>query len=434
MIRPTATLAFVLAAAAAASLIMVIADPMFGFAAVWFLVAILLLTLADFALSKKPKTLDIVYSTEKRIQVGRPAYLDLFADFKGAGPHPGTLASVAIGGVFRPIEKAAFDLPRDGVRIPLAAKRRGIGTIDLIRVRWFGPLRLIYWQTDKEANLEIPVVPDTRPVEREALTFSERDALVGVKPQRQQGEGTEFEALREFVAGLDPRSIDWKHSARHNQLLCKQFEVERNHQVILAFDTGHLMCAETEGLAKIDHAINAGLVLAYRTLGAGDKVGLFAFDSLVRDYMAPTAGPQTLSMVRDHLTRLEYSPDETNFTLGLTTLLGRLNRRSLIILFTDFVDTITARIMMENVNRLARHHVVLFVTFRDALLYDLTEREPDVFDDVSQAVIARQFIEERNGLFTRLRQTGVQCLEAPAPALAGKLVSQYLYIKQRELI
>ena len=87
---------------------------------------------------------------------------------------------------------------------------------------------------------------------------SSQEAIYGIKAQQQKGEGAEFEALREYVPGLDSRFIDWKHSARHRKLLCKEFRTERNHQVIMAFDTGYLMLEPVEGITRLDHAINAG--------------------------------------------------------------------------------------------------------------------------------------------------------------------------------
>lgn len=434
MIRPSLTLSMILGLAGAISLGLMLVNPAWGMGSVWLLILIILFALTDALLSKKPGALEFSINSEKRIMVGRPSFLDIFIDFKGTGARPKTRAAVLLEGVFRPLEKTIFGVGPTGVRVPLVAFRRGLGKVPHIRVRWSGPFQLTYWQKDYPCNLEISIIPDTKLVENEALNFNERDAMFGIKPQRQQGEGTEFEALREFVTGLDPRSIDWKHSARHQNLLCKQFEVERNHQVILAFDAGHLMSGEIDGLSKIDHAINASLVLAYRTLRAGDKVGYFTFDSTVRDYFSPISGPQTLSLIRDRLAGLEYSHDETNFTLGLSTLMDRLNRRSLIILFTDFVDTITAEIMMENIARLSRHHLVLFVSFKDKLLIDLFANQPESFGDVSRAVVAKQFLDERAALYKRLNKIGIHCLESPSADLAGDLVSQYLYIKNRELI
>ncbi len=120
-------------------------------------------------------------------------------------------------------------------------------------------------------------------------SFFAQEAIYGIKTQLQKGEGAEFEALREYAPGFDSRFIDWKHSARHRKLLCKEFRTERNHQVIMAFDTGYLMLEPVDGVTRLDHAINAGLVLAWISLHGGDLVGTYGFDAAVRHYLGADA-------------------------------------------------------------------------------------------------------------------------------------------------
>jgi uncharacterized protein (DUF58 family) len=93
--------------------------------------------------------------------------------------------------------------------------------------------------------------------------FSDHSFMTGLKVERFLGDGSEFEALREFVPGLDHRAIDWKASARHRKLLCQEFRAERNHQVVLAVDGGQLMAEPVGGVPKLDHAINAAILLGW---------------------------------------------------------------------------------------------------------------------------------------------------------------------------
>ena len=226
----------------------------------------------------------------------------------------------------------------------------------------------------------IDVVPNVRGVRSSALQFFSREALFGNKVQEQKGEGTEFDALRDYVPGLDSRFIDWKHSARHRKLVSKEFRIERNHQIVLAFDTGYLMVEPVDGLPRLDHAINAGLLLAWISLQGGDLVGLLAFDEMLRQYQQPRRGVSNFPRLQRATAGLDYHHTETNFTLGLAELSARLQRRALVILFTDFVDTVTAELMIEATQRIARQHVVVFVTLRDAVLHGLADAPPDRFE------------------------------------------------------
>src|SRR5262249_23545538 len=211
-----------------------------------------------------------------------------------------------------------------------------------------GPLGLAETVDRRPVEGKVDVLPNIRGVQRAALQYVDRDAIFGVKIQRERGEGTEFDALRDYVPGLDHRFIDWKHSARHMKLLSKEFRTERNHPVVLAFDTGYLMCEPLDGIARLDHAINAGLLLGWISLRGGDLVGIFGFDAAVRQYLDPQRGLSGFGRVQRAAAGLDYRHEETNFTLGLAELGSRLKRRSLVILFTDFVDTVTAELMIES--------------------------------------------------------------------------------------
>jgi uncharacterized protein (DUF58 family) len=110
-------------------------------------------------------------------------------------------------------------------------------------------------------------------VRQAALRFmSAREFIAGSKVQAHRGEGTEFDSLREYLPGLDPRALDWKSSARHRKLLLREHRAERNHQVVMAVDTGYLMSEPLAGIPRLDHAVNAALLLGFAALKTGDRV------------------------------------------------------------------------------------------------------------------------------------------------------------------
>ncbi len=320
------------------------------------------------------------------------------------------------------------------MRIPLTPNRRGQAVIHRLWLRWLGPLGLVERRHIREIDASIPIIPNVRAVRSAALSISVRDAAFGVKVQRQSGEGTEFDALREYMPGLDHRSIDWKHSARHHKLVCKEFRTERNHQVILAFDTGHLMSTPLHGIPRLDHAINAGLLLGHASLRHGDRIGIFGFDAQTRVTAEPFGGIHEFSRLMRLTSEIEYQQEETNFTRGLTELMTRLKRRSLIILQTEFVDTVTAELMVENLQRLAARHLVIFVSMHDPRLHTPPDRQPRSLKDVNRMVVADGFLRERRTVFERLRRMGIHCIDAPSHAVSAELLNRYIHIKRLELI
>jgi len=130
----------------------------------------------------------------------------------------------------------------------LRTELRGMAVLERIWTRWQGPLGLVWRQRIDPLDQEIPVTSDTQMVRDTAAEIFTKDANIGQKLQRLRGEGTEFDGLTEWLPGMDNRSIDWKHSARHGTLLSREFRTERNHNIVFAFDTGHLMAEEVENV------------------------------------------------------------------------------------------------------------------------------------------------------------------------------------------
>ncbi|MDB5621291.1 DUF58 domain-containing protein, partial [Tardiphaga sp.] len=318
--------------------------------------------------------------------------------------------------------------------LTLTPLRRGEGEIETLWLRWRGPLGLVWKQVRDAPGRKIAVIPNIQAVKDEAIRLFSREALFGLKEQLESGDGSEFHALRELVGGMDPRTIDWKQSARHTKLLSKEFRTERNHPIVFAIDCGRLMCDPLLGVPRIDRALNAALLLAYVSLKLGDRAGIFGFDAKPRVFSGVLSGAGAFPMLQRVAAGLDYSTEETNFTLGLTQLSAALERRSLVVIFTDFADTTSAELMLENVARLLRKHLVLFVVLRDEELESIARREPVEADDISRAVTAQALLRERDVVTSRLRRLGAHIIDAPADRLGPNLLSAYLDLKRRELM
>jgi uncharacterized protein (DUF58 family) len=403
---------------------------------VWlaYLGVCLLLLGADAVLGLRVRDLQLVAEVPGMIYLGDQAGV---AHLTLRAPTPARLelsAELADELAVQPLK--VLDLrERASVDVPLSPRRRGRFAVHALHARWSGPLGLLRRQTRLAIDRQIDVLPDIRAVRATALRFfSSPQALAGLKVERFLGDGSEFESLREYVPGLDHRAIDWKSTARRRKLLVQDFRAERNHQVVIAIDTGHLMSEPIAGLPKLDHAIRAGLLLAYIGLRTGDRVGLCGFDARLRAFHEPVAGVSAFPRLQKASAELAYSTEETNFTLGLTELGTRLPRRSLVVLLTDFVDVVSAELMLDNLTRLARRHMVVFVSLRDIGLAALSERQPESSLDLYRQVIAHDMLREREIVLRRLRRLGLRTIDAAPAEISAELVSSYLDIKRRELV
>jgi uncharacterized protein (DUF58 family) len=437
MIRPTGRMVLIFVGGIPLALFVVIYDPAFWPLSFNYAVLVILAAVTDLMLAPLPRSLAVRIATPDRLSIGERGAIT--ATLRATG-YRRMLRLELIAeqrGVVEPAEIVRGELPagEEGqIALPVVPTRRGRVHVDRIWMRWRGPLGLVELTRQEGIDRGIDVVPNVRGVHGTALQFFVQEAIYGIKAQHQKGEGAEFEALREYMPGLDSRFIDWKHSARHRKLLCKEFRTERNHQVIMAFDTGYLMLEPVEGLTRLDHAINAALVLAWVSLQGGDLVGTYGFDAKVRQFIGPQRGISSFPRIQRATAELDYQHQETNFTLGLAELNTRLKRRALVILFTDFVDTITAELLIESMQRVANRHLVVFVTQRGSILQHAVDAAPNQFVDVAKAVIAQDFLRDRSIVFERLQRLGIHCLDVPSRGLSVALINRYLLIKQRGLI
>lgn len=316
----------------------------------------------------------------------------------------------------------------------LTPQRRGEAHIDNAHIRWRGPLGLSWRQTIEPIDKRIAISPDLEAVQRQAERLFSRTMMHGIKPLRDRGDGSEFDALAEFSPGMDRRLVEWKQSARHVKLLAKEVRAERNHQLAFAIDTGRAMCEPLAGAPRVDWSINAALLLAYVSLRLGDRVSFFGFGARPNLATGFVSGARAFPHLLAQTAQLDYSTEETNYTLSLATLSEKLQRRSMVIVFTDFTDPVSAELMVENITRLTRRHLVVFVTFPDQELESLRDAPPRTGDDVSRAVIAHRLLQDRDIVLARLKRLGVHIVSAPMDQLGPALVRAYDQLRRRERI
>lgn len=321
-----------------------------------------------------------------------------------------------------------------GLELRFRAVRRGMASLDRLWLRWPGPFGLTWKQVVLPMDNKVAVLPNVAGVRDDAIVLLQRDALVEGKEQRRSGQGREFESLKDYQPGMGRRMIDWKRSARHGRLVAREFRVEQNNNIVLAIDSGRLMCEPIDGVAKVDRAVTAALLTAFVALKGGDMVGLFSFDARPRIIGSSVRGMAGFTMLQKRAAEIDYSNEETNFTLALTTLSARLDQRSLVVIFTDFVDPISAELMLRTVGRITERHLVLFMLMKDEELETLSDIEPAKGEDIARSVIAGDLLRERDLVIARLRRLGAHVLEADHRRLGPELVQHYLDLKRESLL
>jgi uncharacterized protein (DUF58 family) len=390
----------------------------------------------DFMSAPHSKKVGLEASCPRRIFLGRGSEVKVSVTTAGYGRPVRMEALFEASGEMEP-PRVVTGATADGalnLSLPVVPLRRGKIVPAAVWLRWRGPLGLVEFIRRDRLDGSVEVTPDIRSVYDEAVRFYASDAEFGTKSQRLRGDGTEFDDLRDYERGMDYRLIDWKSSARHLKILCKEFRQERNHHIMLGFDTGRLMTEPLGGQPKLDRAINAGLLLGRVSLYNGDFLGGCAFDVRFRQFIKPERGTSHFMKFQRFASELAYRAEETNFTLGIAELNARLSRRALVVLFTEFADAIQAELLIESLRWMTRRHVVIFVTFRDPMLAALEAAVPNGFSDTARAVIADDFLRERQIVLERIARMGVHCLDTSAAGLSSSLLNRYLMIKKKGLL
>lgn len=435
MIYPTRAMILMAAALAPLALVVALAVPGFWLAGLGLIVLLLALALVDGLIGPSARDLAVSCEGPRSVSVGESFRLSVQAQGRHAPRRMEVAADVegplATPGGLRTRASRIAGLPAASADIELRAQRRGTGRITSVWLRLPGLLGLVWKQSRVAMDREILITPDIRPTRQKGIELASRELLHGLIARREVGEGAEFEALADYRPGMDRRAIDWKQSARHTRLIAKEYRVERNNNIVLAIDSGRIMSEPVEGVPRIDSAVSAALLTAFVALKQGDRIGLFAFDAKPRASSKVVSGPAAFGVLQRVAADIEYSGEETNYTLGLATLASGLKRRSLIIVFTEFSDTVSAELMLGALGPLLGRHLLLFVVLRDAELESFTAAEPGEPEDISRAVTAAGLLRERRLVLTRLRHLGVEVVEAPAAEAGPALVNAYLDLKRR---
>jgi uncharacterized protein (DUF58 family) len=436
LIYPSGRAVWAAAAGAVPAFLVALALPSLWYLGLLWICLLLAFLAVDAAAGRGRDSLTASLHAPPQVGVGGQFTVHVAARFPGRTPtlearvgHDERLAPM--GGTGGPLAAT-----KDGGSLDLRfqALRRGIASFDRLWLRWRGPFGLVWNQVVLPMESKVAVLPDVRSARDQAITLLQRNALPDGHAQRRAGQGREFEALKDYQPGMGRRMIDWKRSARHGRLLAREFRIEENNNIVLAIDSGRLMCEPVDGLPKVDRAVAAALLSAFIALKGGDMVSLFSFDARPRVASGAVRGSASFAMIQKRAVEIDYSNEETNFTLALTTLAARLDRRSLVIIFTDFVDPISAELMLRTVGRLTERHLVLFMMIRDVELESLADMPPSSGEDVARAVVAGGLLRERQVVIGRLRLLGAHVIEADHQRLGPALVERYLQFKREDLL
>ncbi|AIE85157.1 hypothetical protein OP10G_1789 [Fimbriimonas ginsengisoli Gsoil 348] len=297
------------------------------------------------------------------------------------------------------------------------------------------PLGLAVKEVKLPTEQPVRVYPNVLAL-REFDLLKQRGRLkdMGIRRSRARGLGMEFESLREYGEGDDYRKIDWKASARRGKLVVKQYEQERNQCVVICIDIGRHMLSEVNGVRKLDHVLDALLMLTNAAALAGDFVGLLVYADTVRRYIPPRKGRNQVGIVIEAIHDLIAEPVESDSAGAFAYLASRWNRRALLVNFTDYEDEDRARTLVQAFGPMARRHIALLVRVLDPRVNEVLVPLPETLTQMYAQAAATAILEDRRSAGTVVSSSGIHTLDSEPQDLAASLVSYYFLVKERSLL
>jgi uncharacterized protein (DUF58 family) len=269
------------------------------------------------------------------------------------------------------------------------------------------------------------------------------DAALGSLRIRGRHGDTEFERLRPYQRGDEIRHVDWRASARRDDLVVRQYQAESNQNVVFALDVGRAMRGESGGLTSVDHALAAALLTADVALRGGDRAGLLTFDDRPRSWLRPSGGRSG----GRKLTRAVYALDAgfaaTDYRSAMVFLKTQMKARSLFVIFTNILDPRSAKDLSAAVRSLLPRHLPLCVLMRDVDVEELALGLPQPRDrrggqsteaDVLVRAAAAESITWRDSVVRMLGNAGALVLDARPEDVTPLVVKKYLEVKARRLL
>ena len=310
--------------------------------------------------------------------------------------------------------------------------RRGAYNFGKVHVRVYSILGISGKQFEQDLSQEIKVYPNIKEISRYKI-MARKGRLIeaGLKPVRVFGVGTEFESLREYLPDDEFRKINWKATARLMKPVTSVYQHERSQNIFLVIEAGRMMTSRINNISKFDYAINAALLLGYVAMEKGDNVGIMVFDEDIKTFIPCKRGKKQLNLIIEALYNQEPGMVEPDYGRAIRYLSMKNRKRSLVVFFTDLIDTDVSKAVVTYSRALHPAHLPLCVAISDPELKEEADESPDTAVKIYRKAVAEDLMAQREQVKTMLERGGVMTLDIPPEMLTPALITRYLSIKAR---
>lgn len=273
------------------------------------------------------------------------------------------------------------------------------------------------------------IYPNYKPLFRSSFIGSDQlYADLGLQLQQRRGQGTDFHQLRDFRIGDSLRQVDWRATARFQKPISREYQEERDQQVVFLLDCGRRMRAKDGEISHFDHALNALLISAFVALRQGDSVGLLSFAGQSR-WVPPFKGQLLISHLLDQIYDLDSSPATSDYLEAAQQLLTRQKRRSLIILISS-LEPQDHEDLLTTTKLLSKHHLVMVASMRQQIITDTLAEEVVSIDDALKFCGVTHHLQDQASMFAELRSNNIIVADTPPAHMHSTLINEYMSLKR----
>lgn len=402
--------------------------------------ALLASVVVDFLRSPSPRVVDAGRSVPTPLSLGEPQPITITvhnhsphavrAQVKDEPPAELFLSSETIHRPTLSFQLAPGQMEKEVYEVtPLVRGRFPYGAIN---VRIFSRWGLLSRQRRIRTDEQAVVYPSILAIRRYHLLLrSQRLHESGIRKHRLYARGTEFERVRDYTPDDEFRAINWTSTARRGRLMVNQYQEPRNQSVMLLLDAGRVGAARIGDRSRLDHAVNAALLLAYAALDQGDHVGVLAFADQVLGFVPPGRGHKHLRKVAAGLAAVSARPVESDYDLAINHLRRHVHKRSLVAVFTDLSEEESAKALAQRILAVQPQHVALCLAISDPEVHATASLLPTASGDVYEKAAAVEVVTLRRRAAAVLRRRGVTVVDAPPSGINPEAINAYLELKSR---
>jgi uncharacterized protein (DUF58 family) len=318
-------------------------------------------------------------------------------------------------------------------------RKRGSYKFDQVYLEGESPLGLWAARKPVPVQLEIRVYPNLLDDRKNLSALFLNRGQFGLHAQRQVGKGRDFEKLRDYIPGDGYDEIHWKATARRGKPITKTFQIEKTQEVYVIVDRSRLSARASgervDSVSALERFVTAALVLGLAAEQQGDLFGLLAFGDKVERFVRAKNGQAHYNACREALYTLQPGTVTPDFDELCTFIRLRLRRRALLIFLTALDDPAVSESFVRSLQLIRRQHLILVNMLQQPGVRPLFSNSSVTdMDDIYGELGGHLRWQKLRELQKILRRLGVQFSLLKNERLSAELVSQYLSVKQRQLL